>query len=224
MPKLPLDHPKPLVYLITDRLSLRSTPKSRCAIRASLVEFIERAFAAGVDILQIRERDLPAREILSITEAAVRIARNSGGRVMVNDRADVARCAGCGVHLTTRSIGIEAVKRAFGAEMMIGASTHNLEEVVAAENAGADFVVFGPVFETSSKLSYGPPVGVASLRAVARSVRIPVFALGGITLANFHETLDAGAAGIAAISLFARAADLERVIQTIKNFGNLASK
>ncbi len=175
-------------------------------------------------MLQIRERDLPARDILSISEAAVRIARKTGGRVMVNDRADVARCAGCGVHLTTRSLAIEAVKRVFGPEMIIGASTHNLEEAVAAENGGADFVVFGPVFETSSKRSYGPPVGLASLRAVARSVRIPVVALGGITLANFHETLEAGAAGIAAISLFARAVDMEGVVQTIKSFGNLSSK
>jgi thiamine-phosphate pyrophosphorylase len=175
-------------------------------------------------MLQIRERDLPARDILSISQAAVRIARKTDGCVMVNDRADVARCAECGVHLTTRSLSVEAVKSAFGSEMTIGASTHNLEEAVAAENGGADFVVFGPVFETSSKLSYGPPVGVASLREVVRRVQIPVVALGGITLANFQETLEAGAAGIAAISLFARAADLEGVVQTIKNFGNLASK
>ncbi|MFY9607937.1 MAG: thiamine phosphate synthase [Blastocatellia bacterium] len=191
---------------------------------ASLVEFIERAFAAGVDILQIRERDLPARDILSISEAAVRIARKTGACVMVNDRADVARCAGGGVHLTTRSLGVHAVKSAFGPEMIVGVSTHNLEEAVAAENGGADFVVFGPVFETSSKRSYGPPVGVASLGAVARSVRIPVLALGGITLANFHETIEEGAAGIAAISLFARAADLERVVKTIKRFGSVSPK
>lgn len=190
----------------------------------SLTEFIERAFAAGVDMLQIRERDLPARDMLSVSEAAVGIARKTGARVMVNDRADVARCAGGGVHLTTRSLGIETVKSVFGPEMMIGASTHNLEEAIAAENGGADFVVFGPVFETSSKRSYGPPVGVASLRAVASSLRIPVLALGGITLVNFHEALDAGAAGIAAISLFARAADVKRVVQTIKSFSSLSSK
>lgn len=175
-------------------------------------------------MLQIRERDLSAREILSISEHAVRIARKTGARVMVNDRADVACCAGGGVHLTTRSLPVEAVRGVFGTETMIGASTHNLEEAVAAENGGADFVVFGPVFETLSKRSYGPPVGVASLRAVARRVRIPVLALGGITSSNFHETLEAGAAGIATISWFARAADLEGVVQTIKSFGSKASK
>lgn len=170
-------------------------------------------------MLQIRERDLPARELLSISEHAVRVARKTGARVMVNDRADVARCAGGGVHLTTRSVPIAAVKAAFGTEIMIGASTHNLEEAVAAENGGADFVVFGPVFDTLSKRIYGPPVGVASLRAVSLRVRIPVLAIGGIDLSNFHKTLEAGAAGIATISWFARTADMEGVVQTIRNFG-----
>lgn len=223
MPKLPLDHSKPLVYLITDRHSLQP-PRPECTIVTSLVEFIEQAFAAGIDFLQIRERDLPARDILSISEAAVRIARKTEACVMVNDRADVARCAGAGVHLTTRSLSVATIRNVFGPEMIIGASTHNLEEAVAAEHGGAHFLVFGPVFETFSKRSHGPPVGVASLRAVARIVRIPVLALGGITLENFHETLDAGAAGIAAISLFARAADIEAAVQTIRSFGSLPSK
>lgn len=222
MPKLPLDPPNPLVYLITDRFALRPPPTNSGAVVGRLVEFIERAFAAGVDMLQIRERDLPTRDILSVSEAAVRIARN-GARVTVNDRADVARCAGCGVHLTTHSLPVEAVRRVFGRDIIIGASTHNLEEAVAAEKGGADFVVFGPVYDTSSKRSYGPPVGVASLRTVTRRVRIPVLALGGITLSNFHETLEAGAAGVAGISLFADARDLEGVIRTIKGFVRLSS-
>jgi thiamine-phosphate pyrophosphorylase len=174
-------------------------------------------------MLQIRERDLPACEILSISQQAVRIARRTGASVMVNDRADVAHCAGGGVHLTTRSLPIEAVRDVFGAEILIGSSTHNLEEAIAAENGGADFVVFGPVFETLSKRAYGPPVGVASLRAVARRVRIPVLALGGITPFNFHQTLEAGGAGIATISWFAGAADMEAVVRTIKSFGSKSS-
>jgi thiamine-phosphate pyrophosphorylase len=180
--------------------------------------------AAGIDMLQIRERDLAAREILSISEYAVKIARKTGAQVMINDRADVARCIGGGVHLTTRSVPVEAVKAVFGSEIMIGASTHNLEEAVAAEKGGADFVVFGPVFDTLSKRRYGPPVGVASLRAVARSVRIPVLAIGGISVSNFHQTLEAGAAGIATISWFARTADMEGIVQTIRSFGNVSSK
>jgi thiamine-phosphate pyrophosphorylase len=219
--KLPLDPVKPLIYLITDRLSLPATPNHNHTTTPDLTDFIDRALTAGVDLLQIRERDLPARDILSISEAAVQKARRTGAQILVNDRADVAKCAGAGVHLTTRSLPAETVRRVFGLEMIIGASTHNLEEAMAAENGGADFVVFGPVFETASKRKYGPPLGVEALRAASQCVGIPVLALGGITLANFHETLEAGAAGIAAISLFARSADLEAVVQSIKRFRRL---
>ena len=222
MPKLLLDPAKPLVYLITDRLSLPATQNHNHPTTPDLTDFIERALTAGVDLLQIRERDASARDILSISEAAVQMDRKTGARVLVNDRADVANCAGAGVHLTTRSLNAETVRRLFGLEMLIGASTHSLQEVIAAENGGADFVVFGPVFETASKREYGPPVGVEALRAASRCVSIPVLALGGITLTNFHETLEAGAAGIAAISLFARSRDLEAVVQSIKRFSALS--
>jgi thiamine-phosphate pyrophosphorylase len=172
--------------------------------------------AAGVDMVQVRERDLPAREILSISEAAVQIARTTGARVLVNDRADIATCVGAGVHLTTRSVTANVVRHAFGKEMLVGASTHNLEEAVTAESGGADFVVFGPVFETASKREYGPPAGIEALRAIAKRLSIPVLALGGITLANAPLALDAGAAGIAAISLFAKSDDLEAAVRTVK--------
>jgi thiamine-phosphate pyrophosphorylase len=175
-------------------------------------------------MLQIRERDLSARDVLSISEAAVRFDPRTGAGVVVNDRADIARCAGGGVHLTTRSLAADVVRGVFGPEMTIGASTHSLEEAIAAENQGADFVVFGPIFETASKRNYGPPIGVTGLRAVTRRVSIPVLALGGITVANFHEPLEAGAAGIAGISLFARTDGLEDVVQSIKSFGGFSSK
>jgi thiamine-phosphate pyrophosphorylase len=175
-------------------------------------------------MLQIRERDLTARDLFSISEATVQRARSTDVRVLVNDRADIAQCAGAGVHLTTRSLDAEVVRRAFGPEMIIGASTHNVEEVMDAEDGGADFVVFGPVFETASKLRYGPPVGVAALRTASRRAGIPVLALGGITLLNVRQALEAGAAGIAAISLFAGAVDLEAVVRIIKGSGVLSSQ
>ena len=222
MSKLPLDPAKPLVYAITDRQSLPGTPhhNHHPATTSILTDFIERALAAGVDLLQIRERDLPARDILGIAEASVGSARRTGARILVNDRADVAKCAGAGVHLTTRSLSAEIVRRVFGSEMIIGASTHTLEEALEAERGGADFVVFGPVFENVAKLKYGLPVGIDALRAVSQRVRIPVLALGGITLTNLHETLEAGAAGIAAISLFAHNPDLAAAVETIKRFTN----
>ena len=205
----------PLLYLITDRRVL-SHRTSEADLR-SVQDLIKRALRAGVDMIQIRERDLSARDLLSLVEPAASLANECGARVLANDRADVAAAAGAGVHLTTRSMKPEVVRRAFGAEMLIGVSTHSIEEAEAAERGLADFIVFGPVFETSSKGEYGPPLGLDALRAVTARSRIRVLALGGINLTNFRAALDAGAAGIAGISLFAERENLERIVRTIKS-------
>src|SRR6185369_13182945 len=173
----------PLVYLITDR---RKLPRqSRRPEPQALIDSLRAAIAAGVDLIQLRERDLPARALLAIADAIAPQAEQAGASILINDRADVAACAGAGVHLTTRSMKAEAVRRAFGERMLIGASTHNLDEARAAASEGADFIVFGPVFETESKKFYGPPVGLAALRAVVGQLTIPVIALGGIKPDNF---------------------------------------
>lgn len=206
----------PLVYLITDRQLLS---RKECATDlTALINFIASAAEAGVDMIQIRERDLTARALFNLTEAVVAKARSHNTHVLVNDRTDVAAAAGAGVHLTTRSMTVETIRKAFDAEMLAGVSTHSIEEAIAAEHGGADFIVFGPVFETESKKSYGPPVGLDQLEEACRRVRIPVLALGGIKLSNFHLTLERGASGIAAISLFTDADDLSSVVQTIKNY------
>lgn len=184
---------------------------------SDLTDYISRAIAAGIDMVQIRERDLSARDLLSVTDAARSIANVPDSLIFVNDRSDVAACAGAGVHLTTRSMAPDAVRRAFGPSMLIGVSTHSLEEAEAAEQKGAHFVVFGPVFETESKKIYGPPVGLTALGEVVARVKIPVLAIGGINLYNFCEALGRGAAGIAGISLFAKAEDLKSVVRAIKS-------
>lgn len=203
-----------LVYLITDRQIL---PRDGLrAELASLIDFIEIAMAAGVDMVQVRERDLSAHNLDHLTSSVARLARRYGSRLLVNDRADVAACAGVGVHLATRSIPTEVVRKTFGPEMLIGASTHSLEEAQRAEQAGADFIVFGPVYETESKKAYGPPTGLRALRAVTASIQIPVLALGGIKMSNYRQALEAGAAGIAGISLFAVASEIKEVVRAIK--------
>jgi thiamine-phosphate pyrophosphorylase len=192
----------------------------------SLIEFIEQTVSAGVDMVQIRERDLPARDLYYLTDAVTERLRGSGARVMVNDRADIAACTGAGVHLTTRSLTAEVVRAAFGPDILLGVSTHNQEEAEAAERGGADFIVFGPVFETASKAEYGDPVGLAALRRVATRLNIPVIALGGVKPTNFREALDAGAAGVAGISMFVEAfvespvesQDLGGLVSTIKDW------
>lgn len=170
-------------------------------------------------MVQIRERDLSARDLLFIADSIAETARRTGARIFVNDRADVAACAGVGVHLTTRSMPPDLVRGAFAQQMVIGASTHNLEEARSAARAGADFIVFGPVFETESKKHYGPPVGIEALRTVADSVKIPVLALGGINLHNFREAIDAGAAGIAGISLFSGNSDIDNLVRELESGG-----
>ena len=215
--KAVLSRQTPLVYLITDRRMLpRQSSKAEAA---ALIEFLSAALRAGVDLIQLRERDLSARAVLALADAVAPLAHQTGAAILINDRADVAACAGVGVHLTTRSMRADVVRRAFGEPMLVGASTHNLAEARAAASEGADFIVFGPVFETESKKAYGPPVGLAALREVTEQLTIPVIALGGIKPGNFHDALRAGAAGVAAISMFVETGDLRGLVRQIKGSG-----
>ena len=215
MKRLITSRSHPLVYLITDRK--RMLPLRNSAPLSALTEIISRAVDAEVDLLQIRERDLSACDVLALADLAAGIASGSNTRILVNDRADVAACACVGVHLTTRSLNPRVVREAFGSELLIGASTHSMEEVQDAALGGIDFVVFGPIFETESKLQYGPPIGLEALGRVQSRVQIPVLALGGINEQNFRQALEAGAAGIAGISIFSEAGDLKRLVKAIRN-------
>jgi thiamine-phosphate pyrophosphorylase len=138
------------LFYITDRTQLKST---------TLEAIIAQAIAAGVDWVQIREKDLPARRLLAVTEAAAQLARKQGHtRVVVNDRLDVALAAHAhGVHLGTRSMPVDVVRRMAPREFVVGVSCHSLAEAQAAEKAGADYLLLGPIFSTPSKLQYGPP-------------------------------------------------------------------
>lgn len=176
----------------------------------SVLARIRTAIAAGVDWVQIREKDLPARDLLALVRASVDMAgdRASRARVVVNDRLDVALAAGAaGVHLGGQSLPArETVRwcRAGNAppEFLIGVSCHSVEKIREAEDAGASYVFWGPVFDTPAKRSFGPPQGIARLADVCRAVGIPVVAIGGVNEENSAECIRAGAAGIAAIRLF----------------------
>ncbi|HEY4951362.1 MAG TPA: thiamine phosphate synthase [Candidatus Acidoferrales bacterium] len=172
---------------------------------------IRAATAAGVDWVQIREKDLSGRELLALARDAV--AGRGSTRVIVNDRLDVALAAGvAGVHLGRQSLSARDVVswcrsgKAL-ADFLIGVSCHSLEEAREAESAGASYIFFGPVFDTPSKRGMGEPQGVARLGEICRGVVIPVVAIGGVSEENAGECISAGAAGIAAIRMFQDARD-----------------
>ena len=232
-----------LLCYITDRRQLRS---------ASLPAVIRDTLRAGVDMVQIREKDLTSRELIALVEEALNAANELGRelgarasalppfgeelpiaplqksretqdrpatqnlvgagqrsalptrpRVLVNDRLDVALAAGAeGVHLGSHSMPVPVVRRVAPRPFVLGVSCHSLVEAQAAESGGADYLVLGPVFETPSKLGYGPPLGLEKLRIVTSRIRIPVLALGGITVERVRPCLEAGASGIAGIRIF----------------------
>ena len=153
-----------------------------------------------------------------MTARSAELTRGTKTRLLVNDRADIARAAGAdGVHLTTRALEASIIRRAFGPDFLIGVSTHTPAEARAAREQGADFAVFGPVFDTPSKRAYGPPLGLESLRELAQKLSpFPLVALGGVTLDNASAALDAGASGVAAIRLFDDAEQLAQIVGTIR--------
>ncbi|NOX20882.1 MAG: thiamine phosphate synthase [Nitrospirae bacterium] len=187
------------VYLITDRK----------VCREGLEEALEQALKAGVKAIQLREKDLPVREFLQLADRVRMLTKQYGARLFINDRVDVALAVEAdGVHLGYQSMPVEAVRRVVGKDMLIGMSTHSLKEALDAQQAKADFVTFGPVFDTPSKRKYGPPQGIEKLAKVVRELEIPVFALGGIKEENIPEVLKTGVYGISMISAILRADDI----------------
>lgn len=179
------------VYLITD---LKRIGKSR------FLSAVEEALQGGVRALQIREKDLSAKDLLALALEVKPLTERYDAKLFINDRTDIAVLAGAdGVHLTETSIQANVVKNKFP-DLIVGVSTHSLKGARSAEAQGADFITFSPIYETPSKASYGAPQGLDLLRQVSQAVRIPVLALGGITLHRVSECLEQGAFGVALIS------------------------
>jgi thiamine-phosphate pyrophosphorylase len=197
------------------------SPPGDSAPLRSLQDCIRRAAAAGADWIQIRERDLEARSLVELARFAAAETRATSAHVFVNDRLDVAlAAAAAGVHLGEKSLPLETVvewRRSAGrSDFLIGVSCHSLESARAAGRGGANFIFFGPVFATPSKMAYGPPQGIERLREVCASLEIPVLAIGGVNLENARACIAAGAAGVAAIRLFQEAADSAELAAQLK--------
>lgn len=199
---------------MTDRKALRGDNSL-----GALIEKIRTAVAAGVDWVQIREKDLQARDLLALARESVAAG---AARVIVNDRIDVALAAGAaGVHLGHASVAAREVVqwcRAGNApaDFLVGVSCHSLEGARDAESAGASYTYFGPIYETPSKIPFGAPHGVEELAAVCAAVKIPVIAIGGINESNAAECFRAGAAGIAAIRMIQNAPDAHALRKTLE--------
>ena len=178
-------------YYITD---------SRTLANESLLDAIARNLAAGIEWIQIREKDLSARALFQLVEAALKLPNPHDSKILVNTRADVALAAGAaGVHLPSGSPPARVWRRQ---GFLIGVSCHSVEDVRHAEAEGAGYVVFGPVFPPRSKPAGHEPRGLEDLQRAAAAVKIPLLALGGVTRENSDACISAGAAGVAGISLF----------------------
>ena len=215
---MPLNLSRPILYLITRGATTEGTTPDAPEF-ALILRQVSAAVAAGINLVQIREKQLTTRVLFELVERASDLTRGTNTRLLVNDRADVSVGAGAdGVHLTAQSLDAAMIRKTFGKEVLIGASTHSLAEARAAQEQGADFIVFGPVFETQSKKLFGPPVGLEKLADVARELRgFPVLALGGISVANAQDCFAAGAQGIAGISIFGDLQDLMSVTHALRS-------
>ncbi len=187
----------PRLYLVTDRRATGGRP---------LAEVVDAAIEGGVDAVQLREKDLSTRELLAVAQELREVTQRRGARLLINDRIDVAIAVGAdGVHLPGDSFAVADARELLGGDRTIAVSIHSRADLARA--AGADFAVFGPVFDTPSKRQYGSPQGVDGLRAISAAASLPIVAIGGIDETNAAAVAAAGCAGIAVIRSILAAPD-----------------
>jgi thiamine-phosphate pyrophosphorylase len=223
---------RPIVCYVTDRKSLTGTGMG-VSLTSTLLQNIQLAVHAGVDWVQLREKDLPAGQLVELARRAIHLIEEQAAeaeyppRIIVNDRLDVALAAHAdGVHLGRESAPVLDVVRwcragNAPARFVIGVSCHSLEEAREAETAKADYIFFGPVFDTPSKRAFGMPQGIERLAEVCRAVQLNVIAIGGVDQENAPACIRAGAAGIAAVRIFQQSRDAKAVTESVASVHNL---
>ena len=209
---------RPAICLVTDRRRLVDGAASFEAARAALVALARDAAAAGISLIQIRERDLEAAQLADLVAAVVEATRGSSTRVVVNDRLDVALTSGAdGVHLRGDSMSPREARAIAPARFLIGRSVHSLEEAKRGAES-ADYLIAGTMFSTASKPSATRTLAPNELREIVTAVGVPVLAIGGITVDRVADLARAGAAGIAAIGLFVPGgARLPQVVESVRS-------
>lgn len=204
---MPLHRPELNLYLVTDR---RQTGTK------GLLWAVEQALEGGVKGIQLREKDLDGRELYLLAEKIMGLCVRWKASLLINDRIDVALGVGAeGVHLGGGSLPVGVTRELVGAERLIGVSVHSLEEAQGAERAGADFLVFGPIYFTLSKAAYGRPQGIGLLKKVVEKVSIPVYPIGGIVVARIAELKGTGVRGVALITAVMASSDPRAASQEI---------
>ena len=217
---MPLDlhsPPRPLIYLITSgETTGQTTPAAEDF--SSVLQLVRAAVVARIDLVQLREKNLSASVLFQLATSAAGITKGSATKLLINDRSDIAAAAGAdGVHLTTSSLPTAVVRQSFGDGFLIGVSTHSPEEARRARQGGADFAVFGPVFDTASKKEFGEPPGLTGLASVCSELSpFPILALGGVMTGNVAECIRAGARGVAAIRMLQQPAQLAEIVDEIR--------
>lgn len=193
-----------MIYLITDG---KASSRNFSEKRIQILDLVKAAVEAEISLVQIREKRLSARKVFELASEAAEFAKNSNTKILVNDRADIALAAKAdGVQLTENSLSAAIIRAAFPKDFMIGVSTHSIEKTEEAKRDGADFALFGPIFETPGK---GGPKGLEELRAVCEKVKpFRVVAIGGIDETNYREVLQI-ADGFAAIRFLNDAGNLK---------------
>jgi thiamine-phosphate pyrophosphorylase len=173
---------------------------------------------AGIRMIQLREKDLPAQQLYEVAQHLRTITLRHNCLLLINDRVDIALAVNAdGVHLRSNSLPTRVARKLLGTDKLIGVSTHSTEEIEAAVRQDADFATYGPVFYTPSKADYGTPKGLSELQDACRSTALPIYALGGISVTNTPAVMTTGTHGVAIISSLMTATDPIPVCQKLIN-------
>jgi thiamine-phosphate pyrophosphorylase len=195
------------LYLITGRGE---------TLGRDLLSVVEEALHGGVRAIQLREKDLSTKELYETAYELRRLTTRFGAKLFINDRVDIALAVDAdGVHIGGGSLPLYKVRRLLGERKLIGVSCHNQVQAITAQELGADFITFGPVYFTASKAAFGDPVGPRLLQTVTETVQIPVFALGGVNRENCTEAVSCGVRGVALISAVMSAANPREAAKAI---------
>jgi thiamine-phosphate pyrophosphorylase len=189
------------LLVVTDRHQTKGRP---------LVPLLQRVLTAAAPAIQLRERDLSARELVTLAREVQAVTVSRRSQLLINDRIDVALALeGVGVHLRSNSLPVSVARQLLGGQRLLGISVHAVEEGLSAQSQGADYIVLGPIYETPTKQMFGPPLGIHTLEKACRLVRIPIIGIGGVTAARAREMRHAGAFGVAVVTAVLGAADVE---------------